>query len=155
MASSTGDRASKTRSSRRCTLLHARRSLPLGGPAVAPFPAPLPTACGHAAPFAPAAHAPLPQIANNGGGILTSPKIVSVTFGASLYANAVSPPAATLLADLLDFDDTITNSDWWTTVSKDYCDPQLGCIGPGHAGAHVAVTAPPAGDGTRTCGVQP
>jgi hypothetical protein len=115
----------------------------------------VPSGCGQGSGFTVGAHAALPQLEDSGGGILTSPKIVSVTFAANLYENAVSPDAATLLADLLDFDDTITNTDWWTTVSKDYCDPQLGCIGPGHAGAHVAVTAPPAGDGTRTCGVQP
>lgn len=105
--------------------------------------------------FAVGPHPALPTVVDNGGGILTAPEIVTVTFDPSLYTNATVPPAATMLSDLGTFDDTITATAWWQTVTKDYCDPQLGCIGPGSAGPHVAIAQAPAGDGTTTCGAQP
>ncbi len=96
-----------------------------------------------------------PQIEDNGGGILVAPKLVTVTFEPSLYANATDPVAATLLADLEAFDDALTTTSWWQTVTKDYCDAKQGCIGTGSAGAHVSIATAPPGDGSTTCGPQP
>jgi len=108
-------------------------------------------------------HPPLPYVEDNGGGILTAPEIVTVTFDPSLYTyfdttqNAwlAVPAAATLIPDLGTFDDGVTTTSWWQTVVADYCDPKAGCIGPGIAGAHVSIPDLPPGDGTPSCGPQP
>lgn len=84
-----------------------------------------------------------------------APNVVTVTFDPGLYTNATSPSATTLLGDLESFDDVITTTSWWSAVTKDYCDPKQGCIGAGTAGAHVAISTAPAGDGTAACGPQP
>ncbi len=95
-------------------------------------------------------HPPLPQVDDNGGGILTSPEIVTVTFSPTLYANAKSPDAATMIADLLDFDDTLTQSAYWDTVRAGYCEPlnSTNCVGKGAAidptRDHVSIATPPA-----------
>ena len=68
--------------------------------------------------FAPAVHAPFPQVPNNGGRILVSPQLVTVTFADYPYESSVQA-----------FGDWIVASDWLTTVGKDY--------GVG-AGQHVA-----------------
>ena len=78
-------------------------------------------------------HAALPQVDDNGGGIVTAPEIVTITFEPSLYANAISPDATTMIADLLDFDDTLTQSTYWDTVRAGYCEPlnSRNCVGKG------------------------
>ncbi len=96
----------------------------------------------------------LPQVDDNGGGILTAPEIVTVTFAPSLYVNAKSPAAATMLADLQDFDDTITQSEWWDTVRAGYCEPlnSTNCVQRGTTLApsigHVSIATAP--DATYT-----
>jgi len=94
----------------------------------------------------------LPQVENNGGGILTAPDVVTITYDASLYANVAPGQAATLIADLQAFDDGIMSTTWWTTVTADYCG-MTGCVG--QAGTHVSIPTEPPGDGTSTCGTQP
>ncbi|HXX67532.1 MAG TPA: hypothetical protein VEK07_10140 [Polyangiaceae bacterium] len=93
-------------------------------------------------------HAPLPQVENNGGGILTAPEIVTVTYAPSQYANVNQADAPTFVSDLQAFDDGITSTSWWTTVTKDYCGT-AGCVG--QPGPHVSIAAAPPGDGTSTC----
>ena len=114
--------------------------------------------CGGKSPEAAAVGPVFPQVEDNGGGILTAPKIVTVTFDPSLYTNATDPSAETLLTDLQTFDDVLTTTSWWSIVTKDYCDTserKQGCIEAGSAGAHVAITTAPVGDGTASCGPQP
>jgi hypothetical protein len=91
-------------------------------------------------------HAPLPQIENNGGGILTAPEIVTVTFAANLYTNVVD--ATGMISDLQAFDDGLMASAWWATVTSDYCG-SAGCAV--QASAHVSIATEPPGDGTTTC----
>jgi hypothetical protein len=70
-----------------------------------------------------------------GGRILTSPRLVTVTFPGD---------DATLVARLQLFDDTITATAWWKAVSSEYCAPAGAgpCIGPGSGGGHVVLPAP-------------
>jgi hypothetical protein len=95
-------------------------------------------------------HPALPQVDDNGGGILPTPEIVTVTFSPSLYTNASSPDATTMIADLLDFDDTLTQSAYWDTVRAGYCEPvnSTNCVGHGVAidptKDHVSITTAPA-----------
>lgn len=94
----------------------------------------------------------LPQVENNGGGILTAPDIVTVTYDATLYTNVIAGQAATMITDLQAFDDGIMSSTWWATVTADYCGAN-GCVG--QAGVHISIPSEPPGDGTSTCGTQP
>jgi hypothetical protein len=59
--------------------------------------------------FSPAAHAPFPQIPNNGGRILANPQLVTVTFADYPYES-----------DVQAFGDWIVTSNWLTTVGQEY-----------------------------------
>lgn len=93
-------------------------------------------------------HAPLPQVENNDGGILTAPQIVTVTFAPNLYTNVVD--AAGLIDDLQTFDEGVMSTAWWSTVTADYCG-STGCVG--YAVGQVSIATEPPGDGTTDCDV--
>jgi hypothetical protein len=76
-----------------------------------------------------ATHAPLPTMAYFGGPILTAPQIVTFTF-------STTPGATQLQA----FGQTITQTDWFAAVTKDYCIPGGACITSGPAGLSVDIT---------------
>ncbi|MEO6420833.1 MAG: hypothetical protein ABIP39_15580 [Polyangiaceae bacterium] len=82
-------------------------------------------------PNYPAPHAAMPTMDYNGGRILKSIHIVTVTFGDDPLASTLN-----------DFGDTITSSTWWSTISTDYCDKSGACVGPGTGGDHRVITAP-------------
>lgn len=97
-------------------------------------------------PFVEAAHAPLPQVVFHGGPMLTTPKIVTVTFPGEANADALEA-----------FGDTITTTDWWAAATSSLCNDTGNCIGQGTSGGHVRLTSPPAasysdatGGGTST-----
>ncbi|HEY2369530.1 MAG TPA: hypothetical protein VGH87_24195, partial [Polyangiaceae bacterium] len=90
-------------------------------------------------PDAPVDHylAPLPPYARYpvvdylGGHLLTSAKIVTVSFAGD---------DANLIARLTELDDTITESAWWKASTSEYCELPTGpCIGPGSNGGHVVL----------------
>jgi len=83
----------------------------------------------------PAPHTAMPQVDYNGGRILANPEVVTITF-------AGDDP--TLVGRFQQFDDTITQTPWWTAVSSEYCDSTKACIGMGTSGGHVVVQDPPA-----------
>jgi hypothetical protein len=60
----------------------------------------------------PAIEAPFPQVPYRGGGLFASPQIVTVTFEGD-----------SLAVDLEAFGDSITQSQWWTDVTAEYCIP--------------------------------
>jgi hypothetical protein len=68
----------------------------------------------------PAVHHPLPLLAYSGGPLVTSPKVVTVTF--------VGDP---LRDELRQFDDAIVASDWWKTVAHGFG------IDPGGSGGYA------------------
>ena len=82
----------------------------------------------------PADHTPIPLVDYNGGRILASPKIVTVTF-------AGDDPA--LVGRLQQLGDVITNTSWWGTVSPEYCQSDKTCIGQGTSGGHVVIADAP------------
>jgi hypothetical protein len=104
--------------------------------------------------FTTAAHGPAPDMVYGGGGILTAPKMVTFTF------NDTFEPS-TLAA----FGQTITQTPWFTAVSKDYCVDDGGtCIQGGSTGEAYALDAGssfvwvdnafnPPGDGLSDAGV--
>jgi hypothetical protein len=87
----------------------------------------------------PAPHTPMPQVDYNGGRVLANPEIVTITFAGD---------DTTLVPRFQLFDDTITQTPWWTAVSSEYCDSTKTCIGPGTSGGHVVVQDPPAANYT-------
>jgi hypothetical protein len=93
----------------------------------------------------PAIRPPFPQVPYRGGGLLISPQIVTVTFKGD-----------SLAADLESFGDSITQSQWWTDVTAEYCMPSpAACITAGTPSPrpHVVLQAAPEGtitdDSTR------
>jgi hypothetical protein len=82
-----------------------------------------------------ASHPALPLLVEQGVGVLTAPKIVTVTFPGD--ANAVQLEA---------FGATVTNNSWWDTVRKGFCDPgsTTSCLGDGPSGTKVELTTAPA-----------
>ena len=83
----------------------------------------------------PASHAPFPQVTYQGGGLLASPEIVTVTF-----------PGDTLAGPLQEFGDSLTRSCWWDAVRAGYCDPHgSSCVGQGTvpSTAHVELPMSP------------
>lgn len=87
-------------------------------------------------PLSPGAR--MPGLDYLGGALLTSMKVVTVTF-------ASDNPA--VVARLQLFGDTITQTPWWTDTTSEYCVLPKGspCIGPGSNGGHVVLNeAPPA-----------
>ncbi len=85
----------------------------------------------------PAAHGPLPPVTYNGGNIIASPKIVTVTFDGDAQR-----------AMLEAFGDVITTTAWWDAVSSEYCDSRGSCIGHGSVGVHAHIAAAPASNYT-------
>ncbi len=80
--------------------------------------------------FTEAMHAPLPTVTYLGGPILTAPQIITFTF-----------PTTSNVAALQAFGQNITESSWFSDVSKDYCYPDGGsCITSGPAGLSVAIS---------------
>jgi hypothetical protein len=76
-------------------------------------------------------HLPLPQLADQGGGLLTAPKIVSITFS----DDPMAPQLQT-------FGASITSSAWWNTVRPGYCEGSGGpCLGDGSLAAVELSTA--------------
>ncbi len=76
------------------------------------------------------AHRALPQIEYQGGKVVSSAQIVSVTF-------AGDP----MTSDLQAFGQTVTSSSWWNAVRTEYCAADAGnCVGDGPAGTPVALT---------------
>ena len=92
---------------------------------------PLP-ANGTVDPTYPAPHGPMPLVDYNGGTILTSPRIVTITI-------AGDP----MREDLETFGDAATKSNWWKQVSAGYCVAPAGtpCIGLGASGGNVVLPA--------------
>ena len=85
-------------------------------------------------PFVQAAHAPFPQVAYQGGGVVTAPKLVTVTF-----------PGDTMATQLQSFGASIATSTWWNAVRAGYCESDGGpCVGDGPPGVSVALTTAPA-----------
>ncbi len=86
-------------------------------------------------PFVEAKHTNPPKIGYNGAGLLIQPSIVTVTFPGEKNLNA-----------LVQFGATIGQSDYWKSVTSEYCEvPGSGlCIGPAVDGGHVELKNPPA-----------
>ncbi len=70
----------------------------------------------------PADHPPIPEMTYHGGRVLKNPKLVTVTFGGM---------DSELLHYLIDFDDKILTSPWWSTVMDGYG------VGAGAGAGHV------------------
>lgn len=84
-------------------------------------------------PSYPAAHAPIPPVDFNGGRIMTSPKIVTVTFDGDGMRDRLEA-----------FGDVMTTTPWWDAVTEGYCNKGgTPCIGHGVAVGHVHLSTPP------------
>lgn len=82
-------------------------------------------------PNYPGAHAPIPLVDFNGGKIMTSPNIVTITFDGDPMRDRLES-----------FGDLITATPWWDAVSAGYCDKGgTPCIGRGTGGGHVHLPA--------------
>ena len=77
----------------------------------------------------------MPGLEYLGGALLTAPKIVTITFAGD---------DAQLVSRLTTFDDTITQTPWWTAATSEYCiqPANTPCIGPGTSGGHVVLPGP-------------
>jgi len=77
----------------------------------------------------------MPGLDYLGGALLTAPKIVTITFAGD---------DAQLVSRLTLFDDTITQTPWWTAATSEYCvqPANTPCIGPGQSGGHVVLPGP-------------
>ncbi len=83
----------------------------------------------YVAPLPPYARSPI--VNYNGGRLLTSVKVISVSFAGD---------DSTLIGRLQDFDDTITSTPWWQASTAEYCEQPNGpCIGPGTGGGHYVL----------------
>lgn len=81
----------------------------------------------------PAMHGPLPQVGYQGGGVLTAPEVVTVTF-----------PGDSMAQQLEAFGDGILQTCWWDTVRAGYCEANgMNCVGRGVVPMkpHVELTA--------------
>lgn len=86
-------------------------------------------------PVYPAPHTPMPLVDNNGGRVLQSTHIVTITW---------SNDDPNLVSRLQLLDDTITTTPWWKAVGSEYCEKGgAPCIGPGTPGEHVIIKDPP------------
>jgi hypothetical protein len=83
-------------------------------------------------PSYPTKHTPIPNVDDNGGGVLVNPKVVTITYVGD-----------TKVADLEDFGDTITSTKWWDTVRDGYCDLKGDCVGQGMGAGHVHLSDTP------------
>ena len=96
---------------------------------VAPDVAPDVPVDHYLAPLPP--YARMPIIDYLGGHLLTSAKIVTVSFQGD---------DTNLIGRLTELDDTITSTSWWTASTSEYCElPSGPCIGPGSGGGHVVL----------------
>jgi len=76
-------------------------------------------------------YARMPIVDYGGGRLLTSIKVVTVSFAGD---------DTTLVGRLQDFDDTITSSNWWQAATSEYCEQPSGpCIGPGTGDGHIVL----------------
>ncbi len=99
-------------------------------------------ACGSKA--SESGHTPLPVVEYQDGGLLSAPKVVSVTFAGDLLAS-----------DLQTFGTTVTSSAWWNTVRSGACQPSGGsCVGDGSS-ASVAIPTAAATSYTDSAVVDP
>jgi hypothetical protein len=95
-----------------------------GGPSAAPATPPF------LGPY-PAGHTQLPIVDYNGGPVMASPSIVSITFDGDDLASTVDR-----------FASTVGGTSWWDTVRDGYCQQPAGpCVGPVTAAAHVVLPA--------------
>jgi hypothetical protein len=76
---------------------------------------------------------PEPDVTYNGGNILDTPNVVTVTFDGDALRSTVEA-----------FGATITDTPWWDAVRDGYCDSRQKCIGRGTNGGtvHLPSTAP-------------
>jgi hypothetical protein len=80
-----------------------------------------------------AAHPAFPQLVDQGGPVLTAPKIVTVTFPGDANATTYNS-----------FGAQAVNNSWWDTVRAGYCETgTTTCVGDGPGGTSIAVTAAP------------
>lgn len=84
------------------------------------------------APLAPYQRMPLFDYL--GGPLLTSVKVITVTFASD---------DASVVARMQALDDTVTGTAWWTATTSEYCElPNGPCIGPGSPGGHYVLSEP-------------
>jgi hypothetical protein len=76
-----------------------------------------------------APHTPLPQLPYANGVLLTSPKLVTVTF-----------EGEQMQTDLAAFGQSVASSSWWDTVRAGYCNGSGTCIGDGPPGSFVQLS---------------
>jgi hypothetical protein len=79
-----------------------------------------------AAPAPPPAAPVVPKLPYWGGGILQNMQLVTITFTGDPLRSVAEQ-----------FDDTITSTAWWDTVTAGYCDTKGNCIGHGSGAGHV------------------
>lgn len=78
-------------------------------------------------------HAPLPQLIDQGGELLSAPNVVTVTF-----AND------TLVSQVRDLGASLTSSAWWNVVRPGYCAADAGlCVGDGPRGSSAVLPGSP------------
>jgi len=82
----------------------------------------------------PGGHTPFPQVTYGDAGILTAPKVVTITF-----------PGDTMAAQLQSFGQSVASSSWWNAVTVGYCEAKgSGCVGDGPPGIAAMLTEAPA-----------
>src|ERR1019366_1916932 len=91
--------------------------------------------------FVEATHSPLPTMADFGGPVLPAPQIVTFTFSST--ANAAALQA---------FGATITQTPWFTDITRDYCIDGGTCITAGPTGMSVDITTAAAASYTDNFG---
>jgi hypothetical protein len=80
-------------------------------------------ACGCSGGGSSRSYLALPQVVYQGGGLLTAPKVVNVTFS----GDPLAPEIQT-------FGESVTASTWWNTIRAGYCEGNGGaCVGDGSA----------------------
>ncbi len=80
----------------------------------------------------PALHGPIPPVTYQGGNILASPRIVTITFDGDTQRGALEA-----------FGDVITTTAWWDAVASEYCDSRGSCIGHGSGGSYGRIAKAP------------
>ena len=81
----------------------------------------------------------VPSVTYNGGSVIVSPSLVTVTF-----ANE------TIESQIEAFDDTIGTTPWWDAARAGYCDSNKKCIGQAVKGGHVRLGTNAKGSYTDT-----
>ena len=91
-------------------------------------------ACGPSTAGGGGGPTPAPLVVDQGGPLLTAPKIVTITF-----------PGDALAAQLQSFGQTVASSAWWDTVRAGYCEGSgQPCVGDGPPGTFVEAPNPAA-----------